>query len=85
MSQVVSFYNVSPDDLKCGDVLVCTVTLHVGWHMDSEGKPMYRVYRCDYPPQVSDGIPQGANLGAFQQQVAEALFPVVQLAGLNPD
>ena len=81
--RIVDFYNVRPDELKPGDVLVCTVTLHVVNRLDDNEKPMYRVYRCGYPPQTSGGIPQGANLFGSQRAVAEGLFPVV--AGMNPD
>ena len=84
---IVNFYNVRPDELKSGDVLVCTVTLHVGYRRDKYGKPMYRMYRCDWPePQVSeDGIPQGSNIGQDVEKVAQALFPVVGYAELKPD
>lgn len=86
MSKIVDFYNVRPGELKPGDVLACVVTLHVGYRQDENGNPThYRVYRCRWPDtQVSKGIPQGANLGHLQQQVAKALFPV-PIDGLKPD
>lgn len=86
MPQIVDFYNVRPDELKPGDVLVATVALHITWRTDKKGKPMYRVYRCGYPPQLGEGdIPQGGCIGDQQRQVAEALFPVIRYADLNPD
>ena len=84
--QIVDFCNVRPDELKSGDVLVCTVTLHVGYRKDEHGKPMYRVYRCGYPPEIIvDGIPQGPNIGRDAEAVAHALFPVIGYAELQPD
>jgi hypothetical protein len=83
---IVSSYDTRPDELKSGDVLVCTVTLHVGYRTDDEGKPMFRVYRCNYPPQVSSGIPQGSCLTSEgAEAMAEHLFPVVRWAGFKPE
>lgn len=83
MSRIVDFYNVRPDELEPGDVMVCTVTLHITHWQDANGNPCYRVYRCAYPPQTSDGIPQGGALSAPEAQgVALALFPVT--SGLRP-
>jgi hypothetical protein len=87
MAQIVDFYNVRPNELKPGDVLVCIVTLHVGHLHDDQGKPMYRMYRCNYPdPQLGDGdIPQGSSIVLNTEEAARALFPVVGYAGLKPD
>jgi hypothetical protein len=84
--QIKDFYNVRPDELEPGDVLVCTVTLHVSYRRDGDGKPMFRMYRAGYPPQVSEGIPQGSRLSPLgEKTVAYELFPVVGYAGLKPD
>ena len=45
MSRIKNFYTVSPQDLKPGDVLVATVTLHVQHHADEVGAPYFRMYR----------------------------------------
>lgn len=84
---VVNFYNTRPDELQSGDVLVCVVTLHVGYRLDSKGRPTYRMYRCDWPDtQEGDGgIPQGSNIDQDTKKVAEALFPVVGWANLIPE
>ncbi len=81
--QVVDFYNTSPDDLKPGDVLVATVTLHISHLLDEDGRPTYRMYRCAHPPeQVSiDGIPQGDAI-FMEEEGAKTVFPIV--AGLSP-
>ncbi len=74
MSQIVDFYTVN--SLKPGDVLVTTVTLHI----DSAGRPVFRMYRCGYPPEqiaLDDGVPQGSRLFQLEDEVAKALFPIV--------
>ncbi len=74
MDQIVDFYNVS--SLEPGDVLVATVTLHI----DGAGQPVFRMYRCDYPPEQiasDDGVPQGSRLFQLEDEVAKALFPIV--------
>lgn len=82
--QIVDFYTTSQDDLKLGDVLVATITLHVSYRLDKDGRPMYRMYRCGYPPQQisEDGIPQGGRI-FMGEKGAEAIFSIV--AGLSPD
>jgi hypothetical protein len=80
---IKNFYTVRPDELQPGDVLVCTVTLHVGYHGDP---PVYRMYRCGYPPAIGEeGIPQGSAILSSVEQVAAALFPVVRDAGLQSE
>jgi hypothetical protein len=84
---IKSFYDVRPDELEPGDVLVATVTLHVGYPLDDEGKPHFRVYRCTYPPQLGhEDVPQGSRVSAkHAKAIAEGLFPVVGYAGLKAD
>ena len=69
---IVSRVNTRPSELKPGMVMVCTVTLHIGYMGG------FRVYQGDFPPQFSeDGIPQGSRISGNQADaVAEALFPV---------
>lgn len=82
MSRVVDFYNVRPHELRPGDVLVCTVTLHVTHHTDNDGNPYFRMYRCNL--DVND-IPQGSRLYGDENVVANALFPIVTNAGMRSD
>ena len=72
MSKIVNFYTVSPDELKEGDVLVCTITAHV--HYDGS----ISVYRCEYPhAHVSgEGIPQGSKIGN-EKSTVDQIFPVL--------
>ena len=83
--RIVNFYTVRPDELKPGDVLVATVVLHI---VESPGYPGLRgrVYRCGYPPETYDGIPQGTHLGCKEtDEVINALFPVARNAGVEYD
>lgn len=84
---IVDFYNVRPDELKPGDVLVCTVTLHVSHHIDPDGHPYFRMYRCGYPHPVigDDDIPQGSRIYVDENVVANSLFPVVKFAGMKSE
>ena len=80
---IKNFYTVRPDELKPGDVLVCTVTLHVGYHGEP---PVYRMYRCAYPPQLGEeAIPQGQPILSNVKEVTQVLFPVVVDAGLQSE
>jgi len=76
---------VRPQELKPGDVMAVTVTLHV-CHRMVDNKLTYRIYRCPYPPGESlvDGVPQGQRI-QDEDEVAQALFPVVIWGGLTPD
>lgn len=82
MTKIVDVRKVRPADLVPGDVMVVTVTLHVGYHGD-----YFRMYRCPYPnAEVSSaGIPQGEQILQGAQPIAEALFPVATWAGLKPE
>lgn len=76
---IVDFYNLPPHELKAGDVMVVTVTLHVA-AIDKEGKPAFSMYRCPWPrPQIGEeGIPQGDRILTEHAGMAQkALFPVV--------
>ena len=78
MSRIVDFYTVTPDELHPGDVMICIVTLHVG----PDG---HRMYCCHQGADVDrDGIPQGSRLPG-SPHLAQALFPVVDLAGIPPE
>ena len=67
--KIKNFYTVRPCDLEPGDVLVCTVTLHVT-HTGG-----FRIYRCQYPPQIDEfEVPQGSKVYNNLKEVAQALF-----------
>jgi len=75
-----NFYSVRPNELEPGDVLTCTVALHVTYIGG------FRVYRCAYPPQLGeDGVPQGSKVYSNLEELAQALFPVVLDANLKPE
>lgn len=82
MSRIVNPVTVKPDELEPGDVMVVTVTLHVVKRGDGL---VFRIYRCGYPPQVHEGVPQGSRIGVHEWEVAQELFPVVAWAGIEPD
>lgn len=82
MSRIVNPVVIRPDELMHGDVLVVTVALHI---IKCKDGYTFRAYRCDYPPQKADGIPQGNRLGTFEGEVMQELFPVVYWAGIQPD
>ena len=72
MSKIINFYNVRPDELQEGDVLVCILTAHV--HYDGS----VSVYRCKYPNAYvgDEGIPQGSKIGN-EKSTVEQIFPVL--------
>lgn len=74
-----NFYTLRPIDFKPGDILACTVTLHF-MHTRPDGTPVFRMYRCAYPPQTVDEIPQGEGIVNNKMEVAETLFPVAASA-----
>ena len=80
--RIVDSLNIRPDEIKPGDVMMCTVTLHV---LDGgNGKLLYRMYECrQHYPEV-DGVPQGTRIGD-EWAVQKQLFPVVGWAGAKPD
>ena len=80
MSKIVNFYTATPDQIDDGDVMVATVTCHIVRTLD-DCKPVYRIYRCAYPPDEYEGIPQGMALPPEQaEMVMRAIFPVVAWA-----
>ena len=76
--RIVDPYNIRPDELKEGDVMLYIVKAEVQW-IDSEGRPRYRLYRCWYDGPTDD-IPQGTQLGQ-PKKLAEQLFPGLALVG----
>lgn len=83
MSRLVSLVTVQPDELKAGDVMAVVVTLHVIKRGDGL---TFRVYRCGYPPQVAEGIPQGSRVSpVHDREIMQGLFPVVGWADIEPD
>lgn len=85
MSRLVDSYTTT--ELRSGDVLVVTVTLHVTYHLDENNKPYFRMYRCGYPdaPVSEEGVPQGGRIFIDEQKIAETLFPIVSNLGLRSE
>ncbi len=88
MTHLKNFYEVRPNELEPGDVLVCTVTLHVSHFLQEDGKPFFKMYWTGFPPETFDGagVPQGTRISFARKEenaVARALFPVVVAAGLR--
>ena len=53
-----------------GDVFVCVVTCHIS-------EMGYKLYRCEWPPQVADDdVPQGSAM-YDTSEVVKQLFPIV--------
>lgn len=87
MARTVNPNTVRPIDLQAGDVMVCTVTLHLLEPIGDEPFA-YRMYVCSYPvlpDQEHEGVPQGTRIYGDQEAVARQLFPVVSRAGAVPD
>ena len=82
MSKLVNPMTVMPDELESGDVMIAVVTLHVVRRGDGL---VFRMYCCDYPPQMHADVPQGNRLGRNERAVMRELFPVVAWAGIEPD
>ena len=87
MARVKDFYRTSPSDLQAGDVLVCTVTLHVSHFYQENSIPYFRMYKAGFPPQQTseDGIPQGIRIFLNEDDVAKALFPIANQAGMKSE
>ena len=67
MSKIKNFYTANT--AEPGDVFICVVTCHIS--------PMgYKLYRCAYPPQTYDDIPQGEGM-YDTSEVVRQLFPIV--------
>lgn len=83
MKKIVNPYNLHPDKIQPGDVIVLTVTIHVN-RLDQKNRPLIRAYRC---PHVSmGGIPQGDQIAPEHTlPLAEALAPVLIWAGAQVD
>ena len=90
MSRIVNSYTIRPGELKPGDVMVCTVTLHV------MSDRTYRMYQCLYVDprnaaarlagaSLVDGVPQGSRIYDDGDIVAQQLFPTALNAGLRSD
>ena len=57
------------------DIFVCVVTCHIG-------PTGYRLYRCEWPPQVSDdNVPQGSAMYNTKDIISQ-LFPIVKWANI---
>ena len=82
MSRIVNPVAVRPNDLMHGDVLVVTVALHV---LERGEERIFRMYRCAYPPEEADGIPQGERVLTHEEEIVQELFPVVTWADIKRD
>jgi len=80
--RIVNPISIRPDEVRAGDVMICTVTLHV-FAGRGDGL-LYRMYRCPHNGPELDRIPQGSRMGD-EKAVQEQLFPVVGWAGARPD
>ena len=67
MNKIKNFYTANT--AEPGDVFVCVVTCHI----DERG---YKLYRCEYPPDLYDSIPQGEGM-SDTSEVVKRLFPIV--------
>jgi len=63
-------------------VMAVVVTVHIVDRGD--GRMAYRMYRCDYPPQTHEGIPQGSRIEGDRPAIA-VLMPVIGWAGTEED
>lgn len=83
MKRIVDPYTTYPKELKAGDVMIKTVTLHV---MEGPNDTLlYRMYECPYVEAGTDyGVPQGSRIYA-DLVVQQQLFPTVSHAGAKPD
>jgi len=79
MSKLVNPVTVTPPELRKGGRVVMAVV--VTCHVTERG---YRLYRCPYPPEECEGVPQGDRIGE-EEAVMQQLFPVVGWAGIEPD
>jgi len=57
-----------------GDIFVCVVTCHIS-------EMGYKLYRCNWPPQTSDDVPQG-NAMYDTHETVKQLFPIVSNLGI---
>ena len=65
------FYNVT--SVKQGDVFAVIITCYI----DPFGNMKF--YRCPYPPQLADGIPQGSYYGSQKDNIhLQDLFPTIR-------
>ena len=78
-------HTIHPDEIKPGDVFVQTVAIHVN-RRDSQGRVLVRAYRCDYPPPLYDGIPQGSPIAPeYLYSIMAAFAPVLLAVDAQPD
>ena len=66
--RVVNAYTISPDEIQAGDVMLFVVKAMV------IAPGVYRIYRCPYPHDEGQDIPQGSRI-SHETAVCEALFP----------
>lgn len=79
--QIVNPVIIRANELRTGDIMVAVVTCHV----TKRGNGLvYRLYRCPYPPETHEGIPQGNRI-IDEEPVMRQLFPVVGWANIEPD
>lgn len=75
---LVNAYTLRPTDVKPGQEMLFVIKAIVGY----DGK--YRIYRCTWDGTESD-IPQGSRLYLNEEEVAQAIFPVLVNAELEAD
>jgi len=75
---VVNAYNLHPDEVEPGQVMIFTVKLMVTGYKIGGKTPTYRIYRCPYHQEGDEREPQGTRIPKeLEKAVAKALFPVV--------
>ena len=67
MSKIKNFYTANT--VEPGDVFVCVVTCHIT-------EMGYKLYRCAWPPQIYDNVPQGEGM-YDTGEIVQQLFPIV--------
>lgn len=85
MSRVVNKYTIRPDELQAGDVMQCTLALHIT--QGPAGKLIYRLYQSEFPnPQLDEnGVAQGSRIFPLSEHTIKMLFPTVANADITRD
>jgi len=94
--RIVNPQTIRPGEVKPGDVMIRTVTLHVFEGPDDT--LLYRMYVCPYEPAKSSvdrvlasvvpfepPVPQGSRIYEGARAVQQEVFPVMGYARAEPD
>ena len=98
--RLIDSYNISPIDIKDGDIalMIVKVMIGIGLNREGESTSCFRLYRCRATdnhfgkpapiPSALVGIPQGARIYGTDEEliaIVRALFPSILNAGIVPD